>query len=899
MFIFHTSVRLNRSTATTLPKFFWDGPSKKTIPLMWVVLAQLGAILTWKHHHVSTVREDGSAYRISVVTTGLQLRRVVDPRVAMVNNVSCVTLTFPHAATGVTIDIDREQRSGAEWTFATSRGAVPRRTVAVVSSATLRQTPITVIRVHNILARVREGGGVTYATLNVSARITFPTTPPSRTSFQANSRIFTPTVHNRGWGGATDALTFPQLEVASSHMYYCNSRSPGTELYHVADCYLPGPCQVRCCAVNATTTSLSSLALYPNHEQSLGVCDVESSSPVESCPTAMPEPTCTAPKLLAPPHTTEGVVVHSVAFLEVALRFQQQMNHLRLTRIDVDALGVRRARFNNSLAYAVWDALKVEYDARIVMYIFLLGDVTTVPTLWYPDQLWFASMVHDGAVTKDIRRAADEHMVAHPCAHAVHHCTMGAGDARSFRASDNGYGMLDGNDAFLDAVVTRFPGRTSDEVESMVQRAQAYRTRTPKQQLHYRVAALLGSSEGGGVGFGGEDDAGFLDTFVRPLLEEEGYVTTLLEQGIDDESHVDRLASGQGLLMYTGHGTRRKLSAPHISTESMNVWVGARVASPLWMNVGCNVGEYFDDERSMERCLQEVIMTTGNAVVTLGSSKFQAWMPPMYAQYGMADGVREGVLVADLILHSFHYMNIMQDAHGAAETLFWNVAGDVSVHLHTPTRRPMATRDPRVVQDAYVSAGCCASPETCTPAIDITQEYDRACGSEDDRRRFRRFHNSNALRAMYDCSRSMDLFFQCEGTSVPPSPPNPPPPPTSPPTPSPPTPPFSPNAAPHPPPPTPPSPPQRIVISDVRCGGGEWDNEIGWTLTCRHPGANVVTHTGGAPDLQTVTTLAPSSCTLLMTDDFGDGWNGATWRGFGENVTMPSGLTETVSFYVP
>ena len=85
------------------------------------------------------------------------------------------------------------------------------------------------------------------------------------------------------------------------------------------------------------------------------------------------------------------------------------------------------------------------------------------------------------------------------------------------------------------------------------------------------------------------------------------------------------------------------------------------------------------------------------------------------------------------------------------------------------------------------------------------------------------------------------------------------------------------------------------MISDVFCGGGQWDNEIGWTLTCQGVDAPYV---GDAPYRKTITLVVPTTCVLVMTDAYGDGWNGASWSGLGHVFDMENGATKTVTLFV-
>ena len=65
------------------------------------------------------------------------------------------------------------------------------------------------------------------------------------------------------------------------------------------------------------------------------------------------------------------------------------------------------------------------------------------------------------------------------------------------------------------------------------------------------------------------------------------------------------------------------------------------------------------------------------------------------------------------------------------------------------------------------------------------------------------------------------------------------------------------------------------VFSVITCSDGGWPHEVGWTLAC----SDNTTLSGGNP-YDSICPLAVSpnaTCTLSMTDSYGDGWNGAKW----------------------
>ena len=109
---------------------------------------------------------------------------------------------------------------------------------------------------------------------------------------------------------------------------------------------------------------------------------------------------------------------------------------------------------------------------------------------------------------------------------------------------------------------------------------------------------------------------------------------------------------------------------------------------------------------------------------------------------------------------------------------------------------------------------------------------------------------------------------------------------------------YTPPSPPSPPPSPPASPPSPTVSSTITCSSGSYPHEVGWSLSC----SDGTTLSGGAP----YTSNAPlavalgATCTLDMTDSYGDGWDGTEWAapGFGQAFSLASGSQRAGSFVV-
>jgi hypothetical protein len=125
---------------------------------------------------------------------------------------------------------------------------------------------------------------------------------------------------------------------------------------------------------------------------------------------------------------------------------------------------------------------------------------------------------------------------------------------------------------------------------------------------------------------------------------------------------------------------------------------------------------------------------------------------------------------------------------------------------------------------------------------------------------------------------------------LPPSPPSSPP---SPPLPNPPP--------PSPAPRSPPAPPSPSISSTITCSSGSrasFPSDVGWVLNC----TDSTTLSGGAPYALSSPLVVElgATCTLIMTDSHGDGWNGARWTApsFGQSFSLADGDYQEEFFVV-
>lgn len=86
--------------------------------------------------------------------------------------------------------------------------------------------------------------------------------------------------------------------------------------------------------------------------------------------------------------------------------------------------------------------------------------------------------------------------------------------------------------------------------------------------------------------------------------------------------------------------------------------------------------------------------------------------------------------------------------------------------------------------------------------------------------------------------------------------------------------------------------------SVITTSGGSAFAEVSWELVCKDGTLIKMTAGEDKPFRDTATVRVGTSCTLNMFDRFGDGWNGAKWKGFGQEITLEDGSQGRSTFVV-
>jgi gingipain R len=207
-------------------------------------------------------------------------------------------------------------------------------------------------------------------------------------------------------------------------------------------------------------------------------------------------------------------------------------------------------------------------------------------------------------------------------------------------ASDPSYGLIVGNDHYVDLFVGRFSAENIAQVETQVNRTITYERDPQAGALWYKNGTGIGSEYG--VGDDGEYDYQHIRNIRTLLLNftytnvDEFYGGT---QGGNDSPGeptttmvANALNAGRSIINYCGHGSPTSWGTTSFSNSNVNSLTNDNML-PFITSVACNNGEFDDTTCFGEAWLRATHngQPTG-AIGAYMSSISQSWDPPMEAQ---------------------------------------------------------------------------------------------------------------------------------------------------------------------------------------------------------------------------------------------------------------------------
>ncbi len=255
--------------------------------------------------------------------------------------------------------------------------------------------------------------------------------------------------------------------------------------------------------------------------------------------------------------------------------------------------------------------------------------------------------------------------------------------------SDPSYSFIEGDDCYPEIFIGRFSADTIDHVQTMVDRSLYYEQNSGQD---WRTKATgIASDEG-------SDPADWEHMrMLRDRLYDYDY--TWVDEfydgshGEDDADGnptsamvTDAFNEGRHIANYCGHGLETSIATSGFSTTDINGLTNPYMHA-FFILVACQVGSFDYGECFAEAWIRA---TDGNGdptggIAAFGSTKNQAWVPPMTAQDEMMHLYTESYMdnvkttTGGIAFNGCMHMNDEHGTDGDDETATWHLLGDPSL----------------------------------------------------------------------------------------------------------------------------------------------------------------------------------------------------------------------------
>ena len=266
--------------------------------------------------------------------------------------------------------------------------------------------------------------------------------------------------------------------------------------------------------------------------------------------------------------------------------------------------------------------------------------------------------------------------------------------------SDGHYGLLSGDDLYVDILVSRLPARNSDEARLMVDRSVTYERAPQPDATWYATAVGIASNEG--------DPADYerADWLLDALLTGDYTNVGRIYQGFGGarEDIAAAVNNGVSLVNYLGHGS----GTAWLSVPFTNVDVHQLTNTQAWpwiIDVSCTNGDFSRDE-----CFAEAWLRASHdgepagAVAMISASTATSWVPPCVMQEAMVNGLVAAEQIELGALYAAGVAAVLVQYEGLPQAIKlmeqYNLFGDGSLQVRTRAPETLA-----VSHASFVYAG--------------------------------------------------------------------------------------------------------------------------------------------------------------------------------------------------
>ncbi len=250
--------------------------------------------------------------------------------------------------------------------------------------------------------------------------------------------------------------------------------------------------------------------------------------------------------------------------------------------------------------------------------------------------------------------------------------------------SDASYCLLEGNDYYADAFISRISAQTSADVQNQVAKFVNYE-KNPDSGDWYSKGIGIASDESGGTGVTDYDRMELL----RDMLLDFTYtqVDQVYDPGASASEVTASINEGRSILNYIGHGSGTSWSTTGFSNSHVGQLSNGN-KNPFVLDVSCSNGAF----TSGGDCFAEAWLKAGSvespsgAIAMFSASTSASWVPPCVMQHEavelLSNGERQSI--GGLAFHGvFATMDEYPGSDGIDVVEQYNIFGDCSMIMRT------------------------------------------------------------------------------------------------------------------------------------------------------------------------------------------------------------------------
>ena len=208
--------------------------------------------------------------------------------------------------------------------------------------------------------------------------------------------------------------------------------------------------------------------------------------------------------------------------------------------------------------------------------------------------------------------------------------------------SDNWFGMLEGSDYYLEALVGRFSVQNASQLTTHINKV-LYYERDMQADVTWVNKGMGIGYYGAGSGHFGEDDYQHIDKIRDTLLHYTYATVTEHHGGSGGDASTTTISGttneGISIINYCNHGSETSWGVANYSVSNVNALTNDNKLPIVW-SVACLNGKFDVGECFGEAWLRATNNATGVPTGAIGgmfSWISQPWIPPMYGQDEMID----------------------------------------------------------------------------------------------------------------------------------------------------------------------------------------------------------------------------------------------------------------------